>query len=168
MKLKLITVIFLFVILLVRPILVVAFETDQYNLPTIPLADIGDEVSEYTERNIREAVEKVNKKIHEFERCSKSLKLEEARRKCDFSRKDSEKLAYLRSDDAIAKAVFNEMGEGIIPFTKASWWLERHKFRAANSRYKTNFKDSIYITAPFNYLTISSNIRVYGKEFGSD
>ncbi|CAN5876298.1 hypothetical protein BH24ACI1_BH24ACI1_14180 [soil metagenome] len=36
----------------------VAFETDQYNLPAPPLADIGDEVSEYTEENLKKAIDK--------------------------------------------------------------------------------------------------------------
>ncbi len=48
---------------------VFAFETDQYNLPTVPLADIGDEVSEYVEGHIREAIGKLNTKIAHGEAC---------------------------------------------------------------------------------------------------
>jgi hypothetical protein len=45
---------FLCFALLVRSVL--AFETDQFNLPPKPLGDIGDEVSEYTEENVRRAI----------------------------------------------------------------------------------------------------------------
>ena len=40
-----------------------AFETDQFNLPPVPLADIGDEVSEHVEETLRFAVAKVNADI---------------------------------------------------------------------------------------------------------
>jgi len=37
---------------------VCAFETDQYNLPPKPLADIGVEVSDHVESKLRTAVDK--------------------------------------------------------------------------------------------------------------
>ncbi len=46
---------FLCVVLLMQANIAFAFETDQYNLPPEPLADIGDEVSEYAEQNLRNA-----------------------------------------------------------------------------------------------------------------
>jgi hypothetical protein len=144
-----------------QPIAVFSFETDQYNLPTKPLADIGVEVTEYTKQNIREAVERTNKKILDIEDCQKN-------KNCPITDKKLKQLAYLRSEEAISKAVFKEMGDGIIPFTKSSWWLEGHKFNEPNSRYKTGLSKSIYITAPINYLTISSTIKLYGNEFGTD
>src|ERR1700730_425940 len=36
------------------------FETDQYNLPPRPLADIGDEVTEHVEQKMRQAIEQIN------------------------------------------------------------------------------------------------------------
>ena len=80
-----------------------AFETDQYNLPPEPLADIGEEVREYTVENILTAVAKVNAEIA---KCLSG--------KCDS---DTKRLAYLRSEEAIARAVFRELGSGIVPFT---------------------------------------------------
>ncbi len=154
----------LFVSILAQPVNLKAFETDQYNLPPVPLADIGDEVTEYAEANIRVAAEKVNNRIEKIENCPVIWQHEG----CRFSEKDQNELAYLRSEDAIARAVYKELGDGFIPFTKSSTWMEGHKFRAPNARFKTRFSKSIYITAPFNYLTISSTVRLYGVEFGTD
>lgn len=139
--------IFLCAILLVQPIL--AFETDQYNLPPQPLADIGDEVSEYTLENLREVMNELNAEI--------------------AKKGNSEKrLAFLRSDEAIAKKVFNELGAGIIPFTKAQNWLNSHKFKAQPARFKARYGDSIYRFMPPNYLTISATVNLYGASFGTD
>ncbi|GEM_PF-5924867 len=43
---------------LLRTFSAFAFETDQYNLPSEPLADIGNEVNDYALENIRKAVGK--------------------------------------------------------------------------------------------------------------
>ena len=63
MKLQRITSLLLSSVLLLCPIAGFGFETDQYNLPPVPLADIGDEVSEYVALNLRAAVDKVNSDI---------------------------------------------------------------------------------------------------------
>src|SRR5688500_16745556 len=76
-----------------------AFETDQYNLPPEPLADIGEEVREYTVENIRIAISKVNAEI------AKCLN-----NKCGSDTAAKSRLAYLRSEEAVARAVFRELG----------------------------------------------------------
>lgn len=164
MRPKAIAGLFLCLILLVQPLTLFSFETDQYNLPRAPLVDIGDQVTEYTESNVRDAVRRVNKKIREIDTCLN----QSADKKCTVSAKNTKKIAFLRSEDAIAKAIFKEMGSGIIPFTKSSWWLEEHKFGVEPVRYKPGIKDTIYITAPFNQLTLSSTVKLYGEEFGTD
>lgn len=142
-----------------------AFETDQYNLSPVPLADIGDEVAEYTEQNIREAFEKVNAKIAASQAC---LDKQTGKKNCDSDAEERAKLAELRSENAIIKEVFKPLGGGVPPFTNSGTWMEKHKFRAAPSRFKTSYKKSIYYTAPINYLTISDTVRLYGIEFGTD
>ena len=49
----------LILLLLAHPARWYCFETDQYNLPPTPLADIGGEVYEYTLENINKAIEKL-------------------------------------------------------------------------------------------------------------
>jgi len=164
MNLKIFIGILLSASILFQPILVFAFETDQYNLPPVPLIDIGDQVTEYTENNIRDAVRRVNKKIRSIDKCPEKA----IETKCRISNRDKKRFAELRSEDAIAKAVFKEMGDGIIPFTKSSWWIEGHKFGVEPVRYKPGIKKSIYVTAPFNQLTLSSTVKLYGEEFGTD
>ncbi len=95
-----------------------AFETDQFNLPDEPLADIGVEVSDYAERNVQEAVEKVNAEIRAIQSCSVDETLNTANEKCRLSDKEKKKLARLRSENAVAKAVFNELGTGIFPLRR--------------------------------------------------
>ena len=145
-----------------------AFETDQYNLPPQPLADIGDEVSEYTEQNLRKAVDKINAEILRRQICLENNAEKERPAKCDSIKKERARLKYLRSEDAVAREVFKLLGEGIIPFTPAETWLESNRFRAQPARYKTGYENSIYLVAPINYLTISSTVKLYGAEFGTD
>jgi len=140
-------------------------ETDQYNLPTVPLADIGEEVTQHVELALIESVQKINGEIAFLESCLASAK---PVRKCRSRRKTQKRLAYLRSEDAVAKAVYKRLGAGMIPFTKISLWLDWHKFDVRPSRYRTSFGDSVHVTAPMNYLTISPTIRMYGEEFGTD
>lgn len=142
-----------------------AFETDQYNLPTEPLADIGDEVSEYTEQNIREAVEKINAKIAKSQAC---LEKQTNGKNCDSDAEERENLEKLRSENTIIKEVFKPLGGGIPPYTNSGTWMQKHKFRAAPARFKTSFKKSIYYTAPINYISISETVNLYGIEFGID
>ena len=61
MRLQTIAQLFLCAVLLWRT--VVAFEADQYNLPPQPLADIGDEVSDYVAENLKKAAGKINAEI---------------------------------------------------------------------------------------------------------
>ncbi|MBA3599929.1 MAG: hypothetical protein H0W45_01625 [Acidobacteria bacterium] len=159
---------FLCVVLLMQPVAAFAFETDQYNLPPQPLADISDEVSKYTEENLRKAVEKINAEIIIRQSCleNKSVKTGEA--KCGSADKERARLEYLRSENAIARKVYNQLGSGIIPFTKSSTWMESHEFIAQPARYKTGYRKSIFLVFPTDYLTISSTVNIYGTQFGTD
>lgn len=152
-------------VLLLQSTVSFAFETDQYNLPTVPLADIGDEVSEYVEQNIRAAIEKVNSKIAKSLAC---LEKQTGRKNCDSDTEERANLDEFRSENTIIKEVFNPLGGGVPPFTNSGTWMEKHKFRNAPARFRTSFKKSIYYTAPVNYLTISDTVRLYGIEFGTD
>jgi hypothetical protein len=136
-----------------------AFETDQYNLPPVPLADIGDEVAEYTADKIREALSKVNREIEELSKVGSSGKADA---------KNAARLAFLRSEDAVAREVFKRLGSGFIAFAKAGTWMDSHDFRAQPARYKTGYRRSIYALLPANYLTISPTVNLYGTSLGTD
>jgi hypothetical protein len=145
---------------MLQPLAVLGFETDQYNLPPVPLADIGDQVSEYVEDNIRKALANLNKEIAENEDCRK--------RSCKPLKKIEQRLAYLRSEEAVARAVFRRLGDGVVPFTKSGGWMESHKFLGQPARYKTGYSESIYALTPTNYFTISPTVKIYGVEMGTD
>jgi hypothetical protein len=136
------------------------FETDQFNLPPTPLADIGGEVYEYTLENLREAAEKLNTEIREEQQCLEKVKCDKA-----AARK---RLDHLRSPAAIERAVYDELGYGIIAFAKAGDWINSHKFRAQPARYKTSYRDSIYVWIPTDYFTISPTVKIYGVHLGTD
>jgi hypothetical protein len=152
---------FLCVVLLTQSLL--SFETDQFNLPPAPLADIGDEVSDYTEENLREALGKINTKIAARQNC-----LENRGKNCESAEKTRLGLNYLRSEEAVAREVFNLLGAGLIPSTKSGTWMNSHEFKAQPARYKASYSDSIYRLVPTNYLTISPTVKLYGAEFGTD
>ncbi len=156
--------IFLCLALLIQASAVSAFETDQFNLPEKPLADIGAEVSEYIRENVEKAIEKINLEMAVRRNCLE----QKTAKNCEPAEQNRERLSYLRSDAAIARAVFNRLGAGFPPFTASGSWMESHQFKAQPARYKTNLKNSIYATFPGNYLTISETVNLYGAQFGTD
>jgi hypothetical protein len=97
-----------------------AFETDQYNLPPVPLADIGAEVSEYTEENLRKAVGKINDEIFFRRNCLENKAPKHKKLKCGAAEKDGARLNYLRSEEAVAREVYKLLGAGTFPFTKSA------------------------------------------------
>ncbi len=104
-------------------------------------------LSKYTEENLRKAVEKINAEIIIRQSCleNKSVKTGEA--KCGSADKERARLEYLRSENAIARKVYNQLGSGIIPFTKSSTWMESHEFIAQPARYKTGYRKSIFLVS---------------------
>lgn len=148
-------------VLVLRPA-ALAFETDQYNLPPTPLADIGEEVEEYVEDNLRTAIDKLNAEIETLTNCA-----EGKNEKCESPAK-IQRLVYLRSEEAIARAVFERLGDGVVPFTKSGTWMNSHKFRAQPARYKTAYRRSIFVYLPSDYFTISPTVNMYGHNFGTD
>ena len=165
MKLRKILRFVLCAVVLANSTFVFAFETDQYNLPTKPLADIGDEVSQYAEDNLRKAVEKLNAKIIDAENC---LATKSEKSNCKSEEKLRVELNFLRSEEAVALEFYKLVGTGIPPFTASGSWMESHKFIAQPARYKTSFRKSVFYVFPSNYIGISSTVNLYGSEFGTD
>ncbi len=140
-----------------------AFETDQFNLPPEPLADIGFEVTNYVESVVLKSVEKVNAEIAEREKC-----LADPQKDCDSTKKNQEKLKFLRSDEAVAKEINKVLGSGFIPYTSSGSWLENHQFKAQPARFKPGYKQSIFVFFPTSYFELASTIKMYDAQFGTD
>lgn len=151
--------------ILLQPVGISAFETDQYNLPPEPLVDIGIEVSEYVERHLQKAVQNVNAEIKSRDACLvAAMKPGE----CGSANDEAKKLAYLRSGKAIAHAVYGQLGEGSLFITRSGKWVKEHEFNGSPSRFIVPYADSIYLFMPINYATISPTIKLFGTEFGTD
>ena len=143
-----------------------AFETDQYELPPNSLADIGDEVSDQVEQKLHEAIDKLNSQIVKSESC-----LKQSAQSKDNSCNEAEakvKLAYFRSNDAVARAAYDELGAGIPPFSIMETWMLRHHFQDQPARYKAAFWKSIFLSWPLDHMTLSPTVNLYGSEFGID
>lgn len=149
-----------------QPVALVAMETDQYNLPPVALADIGDEVSEHIEENLRAAVAKVNADIASNEACLGAGKMRP--HGCGGVDEETNKLKYLRSNDAISKELYKLLGDGNIFVSYIGRWMNSHEFHGSPSRYKTGYFESIYATEPIDYMTLSPTVRMFGTEFGTD
>lgn len=149
--------------LLISPSVVLPFETDQFNLPPVPLADVGDEVTEYVEAQLRIVIDGVNAEIERREKCVVSRA-----KGCDPAEKEREKLAMLRSHAGLAEAVYEHMAGGNLMTTKFGKWMNSHEFRSQPARYKAPYLESIYSLNPFDYATLSPTVRLYGHEFGID
>jgi hypothetical protein len=153
---------------LLTPQLALGFETNQYDLPRQPLADIGSEVSDHVERKLRRAVDKVNGEILALEKCLAAKVAAENPRGCADPRAEQKRLDYLRSEDAIAQAAFDQLGAGVVPFTSMGTWMDSHHFTVQPARYRTSYLKSIFILNPGIALTISPTVKLYGSEFGTD
>jgi hypothetical protein len=163
---KILSSLLLAAIFILQPLGSLAFETDQYNLPHTPLADIGDEVSQYVEQNVLTAIENVNKQIARHKLCMETTS--ERLSGCGPVAKELEKLAYLRSNDAIADEIAGLLAGDNLATTKLGGWMHSHKFRGQPDRYKTSYGRSIYVLNPADYVTISPTVRLYGVELGID
>jgi hypothetical protein len=147
---------------------VAGFETDQYNLPPSPLADIGDEVTEHVEQKLRQAIEKLNAEISIHENCLQVRPAERKQSGCESAPKEQVAIAYLRSNDAVARIVYQLLGAGVPPFTNGGTWMDLHHFREHPARYRTSFFKSIFLPWPSDTLTVSPTVNMYGSQFGTD
>jgi hypothetical protein len=152
--------------LALQPLVGIAMETDQYNLPPAPLADIGGEVSQFVRENVWTAVATLNAEIERHQACLSAPADKHAG--CRSAEKEQKKLLELRSGDAVGKAVYSLLGDGTIFTTHAGDWLTTHDFAATPARYKADYGDSIYVTMPINYATLSPTIRMNAVELGTD
>jgi hypothetical protein len=123
MKLQRFFRLFLWAVLLLQAAGGFAFETDQYNLPREPLADIGDEVSEYAEENLRKALVKINNEIFVRQSCLSKTIAKSAKTKCGSPQTERARLDYLRSEAAVARQLYNLVGAGFRPLQnrEAGW-----------------------------------------------
>lgn len=158
---------FLVIVLLISPLALIAFETDQFNLPPQKLNDIGEEVTNYTKENLEKAIEKLNAEIAKSENCLIRISAKKADKKCESPQREKERLEFLRSEEALAFELYQLIGKGV-PVSMSSKWLESEKFEAQPARFKPSLKDSIYIVLPTDYIGFSSTINMYGAEFGTD
>jgi hypothetical protein len=143
-----------------------AFETDQYDLPPEPLADLGDEVSDHIQQSVQDAFVALNLQIASDESCLRSP-ADANGKACSKDRASSE-LAYLRSNRALARAVYDRLGQGTVPFSKIESWMEGHKFQGHPARYRITFWKSPFFFWPVDSLTLSPTVNLYGYQFGID
>jgi hypothetical protein len=163
MKIRFITKLLILAAVLIHATVGFAFETDQFNMPPEPLADIGVEVSVYTEGIVLQAVSKVNTEITELETCLKS-----PTKNCDSIEKTQKRLLVLRSDDAVAREVAKVLGGGIVPYTNSGSWLESNQFKAQPARFKPGFRESPFVFYPTSYFELASTIKMFDVQFGTD
>lgn len=110
-----------------------AFETDQYNLPPKPLADIGDEVTAH-EHQLRKAVYEINEEIRARQACLARDSRSKGESGCKSDQDERARLAYLRSEAAVAHEAFNQLGAGVPPFTSISTEKFSHRQLGADKR----------------------------------
>ena len=167
-RLRAITSLFLCGLLLVSESGVAGFETDQYNLPPRPLADIGDEVTDHVERKLRQAAGQINVEISAHQKCLPTNTISRRPSGCDSAEKEQARIAYLRSNEAVARTVYQSLGAGVPPFTNGGTWIDLHHFRGHPARYRTSFFQSIFLPWPSDTVTVSPTVKMYGSHFGTD
>lgn len=143
-----------------------AFETDQYNLPPVPLGDIGAEVSGYFEENLIAAIVEVNNEIDRLNRCIGGGNAGKAG--CPSTSEARRGVKENLGDDAVGRALFRRIGDGSLFITKTGKWFRSHQFVASPASYKVPYADSIYYFKPSNQITLSPTVRMFDVEFGTD
>jgi hypothetical protein len=165
---RVVTSLLLCALLLLPQATAYGFETDQYNLPPKPLADIGDEVSQHVEQRLRTAVEKINAEISARQNCLTNRRRPSNESVCQSPEKEQARLDYLRSNDGVANEAYHQLGAGVPPFTSMGTWMDLHHFHGQPSRYRTSYWKSLFLFLPHIYFTISPTVRLYDSEFGTD
>jgi hypothetical protein len=168
MPLRLVSVLLILALLVASPLRAAAFEADQYDLPPKPLADIGEEVREHVEEKLRQAIEKINTEISRRENCLTASAGGRKKSGCESAGKERRQLDYLRSNDAVARKMYELLGAGVPPFTNGGTWMDLHHFRGQPARYRVNVFKSIFLPWPGTALTVSPTVKMYGSEFGTD
>ncbi|MEQ1645613.1 MAG: hypothetical protein ABL959_19340, partial [Pyrinomonadaceae bacterium] len=143
-----------------------AFETDQYNLPPVPLGDIGAEVSGYFEENLIAAIGEVNDEIDRLSECTGEN--EKRVQACPSASDARHQLNEALGDDAVGRALFKRIGDGSLFITKTGKWFRSHQFAVSPASHKVPYSESIYFFKPSNQLTLSPTIRMFDIEFGTD
>jgi uncharacterized small protein (DUF1192 family) len=164
---------FLAILLLVGSLLpatAIAFETDQYNLPPVQLADIGNEVSEYLEGRLRSAIAGVNGEIATLddEIARRFACTADKRKGCKAVRELESRISYLRSEAAVVEAVFKALGSGTSTRSDIGRWFAAKKFAKQPDRFKPSYGESIYKLNLADYLTQSPTINMWGVDLGFD
>jgi hypothetical protein len=138
----------------------VGMETDQFNLPPEPLADIGPEITIYVHERIGVAAKQINAEILKHQSCIDS--------KCADSKRANERIVYLRSEKGLADYIYKQLGARHFIRPRIEGWITTYKFKSQPALYKAPYRDSIYFKWPLAYLTISPTIKTYDVYLGTD
>jgi hypothetical protein len=142
------------------------FETDQYNLPPWPLADIGDAVTDHVEQKLRQAVGRLTSKSRPTKVFADKHHLVQAQR-LRFGDKEQARIAYLRSNDAVASKVYQLLALEF-PLHQRRHVDGLASFPRTPARYRTSFFQSIFLPWPSDTVTVSPTVKLYGSHFGTD
>jgi hypothetical protein len=135
-------------------------ETDQFNLPSEPLADIGTEITAHVHEQIDIAINQINAEILKLQSCIKN--------RCADSKRADKRIAYLQSHRGLAEYVYKQLGTRYPIRPRIEGWITSHKFKSQPALYKAPYRDSIYFKWPLAYLTISPTIKAYDIYLGTD
>lgn len=146
-----------------------ALETDQFTVPDGPLADIGPELEVYVLARVWDVVQESNRRAVEHEREAKlgwSI----------WTGYHRSEAARYRSEDYLAKRVYEALAGGGLPECRIEQWAERHRFRAARpdspALFWVSSDRSVYgeplFGKPLLLVELSPTINVHGCYIGLD
>lgn len=124
-----------------------AYETDQFNLPKDPLADIGPELSRWVSHRMEAAILELNERIDDETR--------------------PERLAKLQAPETLAKRVYKKIGSHF-PTSQIEHYLGKDELKGQPYSFVAKYRDSIFRGAPILYWTIGPTFNVFGFSLGSD
>ena len=153
-----------------RPAL--ALETDQFTVPDSALPDLGPEVDVYVAATIFDLVQELNERADGHGRAARAAAWPLLR---DYHRG---RAARYRSEDLLAKRVYDALAGTSLPECRIEQWVRRHRFRVRRQEpgrgtmfHMTTargvYGDSAF-SKPLLLVDLSPTINVHGSYVGLD
>lgn len=159
---------------LAAPGRLLALETDQFTVPDRPLPDIGPELDAYAAALVWDVVQAVNARAAAHERAARAAAWPVIR---SYHRS---RAARYRSDDFLARRVYDALAGPGLPECRIEQWVRRHRFRVRRDdpKGRTVFEltlgrciygDSLSpFSKPLLLAYLSPTVQIHGTYMGVD
>jgi hypothetical protein len=140
-----------------------ALETDQFTVPPQPLADVGPHLQQHVTAILQDVMTRTNLRYLEHTRAAAAG---------GFWRDHHERAAAAcLSEDTLAQAFFDEVGNGL-PECEIEQWVVRSHFPVSPAKFDPSMGECVYgdnfLQKPLTLQELSPTVHLFGSYLGTD